>query len=396
MGYLKLFQLTSDYDLYIANTDKLPNVSYVIEDRTVYYTSLGGKLDPALLEIAGTAIVYDTTVQQLITVAGDNYNTEDYPQDTYIPVGVIIVPASHSEDGVARMMSIKLMGYKDSDGVISYGSYDASNMNEFTNNGMIAWANPDSSTATAATTALIAYYENSTEQFPQAQTQPSIAYDEVNGANVYSTGGTEGICFYTNVDLTDTVASMIGTTWIPDGDTGYGWNSIEGSSISEAYSSLMPSPYNADGTPNLTMRMNGSSMGYVHGKKATDMVNTYVSNSTENNRFDIFEATKIYSTDGTKQGDWYVPSSLELAYFAARMKEIYSTMNKMNPNFDEVFDTLMSVESRIDSNYLASWSSTLFSSEYAWGGVLPFFSASGYVDNYGDLCVFAVAPVRNL
>ena len=400
MRNLKLFQFQTEYDSYMDNIEYLPNVSYVKENGIVYFNSLkSNDLDPELLDIAGTAIVYDTKLSKLITVGGEEYNTTDYPQDTFIPVGIVIMPASHTEDGVARMMSLKLMGTKTTDdGTVTYGSWDASNMSEFDKDGTIAWASPSSSTARAATSALIAYYENQSEQFPQTGIQPAIAYDETNGANVYDIHSTNtfGMFYYTNINLTESgMGSMIGTNWIADGETGYGWNCDASlSTIAEAHDKLMPSPYNADGTANLNMRASGSSMGFVHGKKATDMVNAYVADSVENNRFDIFEATKIYKTEGTKQGDWYVPSSLELAYFSARMKEIYSTMNKMNPNFDETFDSMLGADSSVDYNYLTSWTSTLFSSSYAWSGGLPVNSNYGIVSNDGY--VFVVAPVRNL
>lgn len=359
-------------------------------------------LDPNLLDIAGTAIVYDTNKSKLMTIAGEDYNTTDYPQDLYTPVGVVIMPASHSEDGMARMMSCKLMGTKTADdGTVSYGSYDASNMAEFDNNGGIAWASPTFSVATGATTALINYYSSTATPFPVITSQPAAYVDGSGVINPYQVNTENtGVFYYTNMPLSEAVAGMLGTSWIADGETGNGWNAMSGGE-----SQVMPSPYLADGKPNTAMRVSGTSMGIVHGSYASNMVNRYVDATNENNRFDIFAATRAYSTSGTKSGDWYVPSSLELAYFSAKMKEIYSTMNKLNPNFDESFDSLLAsqgfgesyLEPGTDINYLASWASTLYFSSIAWYGQLPVRSdySDVYVDN-GYFCVFAVAPVRNL
>lgn len=392
MVYLKKFNQFSEYENYINSSDVvLPNVSYIEIDGIVMYNPLGGG-DDELLEIAGTAIVYDTNTSKLKPIAGEEYNTTDYPQDIYVPVGVVIMPASHTEDGLARMMSLKLMGVKTlDDGSITYGSYDATNMTDYNNMGSIAYANPDYNTATDATEGLINYYADKTEKFPVTQNSVSISYND--SPNPYELGGNKGVLYYTNVDITDTMGSMLGSMWIPDGDTGNGWNSIVGPIDESNYINFMPSPYNADGTPNMNIRAVDTNMEMVHGKKASDMVLEYAANS--GNKFDIFEATNNYSTDGTNQGDWYVPSPLELSYFSARMKEIYSTINKMNPNFDEVFDTSLGAKEGIDLNYLGSWSSTLFSSSHAWVSILPVICFSNFGVN-GNLCVFGVSPVRNL
>ena len=392
MLYLKKFNQFSEYENYINSSDVvLPNVSYIENDNIVMYNPLGGG-DDELLEIAGTAIVYDTNTSKLKPIAGEAYNTTDYPQDVYIPVGVIVMPASHTEDGYARMMSLKLMGVKTlDDGSITYGAYDATNMTDYDNMGGIEYASPDYYTATGATEGLINYYADKTENFPVAQNSVSISYND--SPNSYELGGNEGMLYYTNVDITDTIGPMLGSSmWIPDGDTGYGWNSAVGPIDESNYTYFMPSPYNADGTPNMNIRAVDTNMEMVHGKKASDMVIEYAANT--GNRFDIFEATNNYSTDGTNQGDWYVPSPLELSYFSARMKEIYSTLNKMNPNFGEVFDTLLGAEEGIDFNYLGSWSSTLYSSSSAWGGALPFNCYSDDVNASNN--VFGVSPVRNL
>ena len=383
---LKLFQTISEYEEYIGNEPILPNVSCVRESG-VYYTpkvTVENKgLDPVLLDIAGTAIVYDVDNSSLMTIAGDDYNIEDYPQNKYEPVGVIIMPSSHTEDGYARMMSCKLMGVKTADdGTITYGSYDNSNVEEFDNEGGIAWANPVYSAATGATQALLQAYPD----FPLATTIPSID------------GGTSGVLFYTDMDDSEIIPMMLSANYLSDGNGGGWWADQGDTTVEEVASELMPSPYTTDGAINAALRTEGTSMAVIHGRTASDMVLDFT--KTSGNRFDIFAAVDAYSTSGTKSGDWYVPSPLELAYFCAKMKGIYSTMNKLNPQFDEVFDALLSQQTGgdysapdNDTRYLASWSSSLYSSSYAWVGVLPIYVGGDYVNDnfYG----FAVAPVRN-
>lgn len=391
MKYIKHFPLVSGYDAYINGEPIFPNVSFVDENGQVYFNTGGGKLDPALLEIAGTAIVYDTKASQLITVAGEDYNVTDYPQDKYIPVGVVIMPASHSEDGMARMMSCKLMGVKTAaDGSVTYGSYDASNYAEYLgedfSNG-IAWASPDYSTATGATSALL----SAKPDFPVTNTNPSID------------GGTSGVFYYTDMNNSDVIPMLLQKNYLSDGNGGGWWAGSEGATVEAMAAQLMPSPYTENGSINTALRVAGTSMANTHGKAASDMVLDFA--KTSGHRFDIFAAANAYVTSGTKSGDWYVPSPLELAYFSAKMTSIYSTMNKLNPQFDEVFDAILTMQGAgdysapdNDTRYLASWSSTLYSSSDSWNGELPFLTNSYDVNNadyYGSSYGFAVAPVRN-
>lgn len=220
---------------------------------------------------------------------------------------------------------------------------------------------------------------------------PSISYTDTT-PNPYSVGGENGMVYYTNLNDSK-FAQLNNFSFIEDPDNpDYGWYDVTNNGVPAVYNVAMPSPYLKDGSANEAMRVSGTTMGITHGSVVSDIVNQYAGVSGE--RFDIFAATKAYSTNGTQKGDWYVPSPLELAYLAARMKEIYSTVNKMNPNFDEVFDILLGLDESMEGAVFVSWSSTLFSSSNAWYAGLP---VNVYYDIVysGGTFVFGVAPVRN-
>lgn len=397
MKYIKLFSTEGEYTSYIEGRDGevfLPNVSLVQEGDIVHFnplTSGGGStgLDPVLLDTPGTAIVYDVANDSLMTIAGSDYNTTDYPHNKYEPVGVIIMPSSHTEDGNARMMSCKLMGVKTAaDGSVTYGSYDASNYAEYVGedfSGGIAWASPDYDTATGATSALL----SAKPDFPVSDAVPSIS------------GGTSGMFYYTDMDDSEVIPALMSYNYLPDGNGGGWWANIEGVTFEQVSQMLMPSPYTSNGGINTALRVADTSMANTHGRTATDMVLDFA--KTSGHRFDIFAAANAYVTSGTKSGDWYVPSPLELAYFCAKMTSIYSTMNKLNPQFDEFFDILFTMMEMgdysapdNDSRYLASWSSSLFSSSDAWDGGLPVtMLGSGVSYDANGSYGFAVAPVCN-
>lgn len=359
----------------------------------MYTSNKSNDLDSVLLDIAGTAIVFDTTKQKLCAIAGEEYNTTDYPQDVYEPVGVVIMPASHTEDGLARMMSLKLMGVKTDGDEVTYGAYDVSNYSEFDNNGGIAWANPNTSDVNNLINWVLSNYSNDPRvNSIMTNISPSISYTDTT-PNPYSVGGEKGVVYYTNVN-DNKFAQLSNLSFIEDPDNpGYGWYDVTNNGVPAVYDVAMPSPYLKDGSANEAMRVSGTTMGITHGSVVSDIVNQYAEVSGE--RFDIFAATKAYSTNGTQKGDWYVPSLLELAYLAARMKEIYSTVNKMNPNFDEVFDSLLGLDESMEGAVFASWSSTLFSSSFAWFAFLSIDMSDLDVYNDYDGSVFGVAPVRN-
>ena len=71
MKYLKYFNNTSEYNTFVESEEYiLPNLSLISTD--VVYTSC---LDPRLLNKAGTAIVYNTLVNKLMTIDGSQYNS---------------------------------------------------------------------------------------------------------------------------------------------------------------------------------------------------------------------------------------------------------------------------------------------------------------------------------
>ena len=380
MKYLKYFNNTSEYNTFVESEEYiLPNLSLISTD--VVYTSC---LDPRLLNKAGTAIVYNTLVNQLMTIDGTQYNSNKWPQDKYIPVGVIVMPASHSSDGFARMMSTKFLGLKSTgSNTATHSSFDASNILEFEFNGMIPWASLDANESTNAVNSLIEYYENKGLDFPVCNKMPYA-----NDGDPYTVGGisTESApVMYTNLP-NNFMNNLLQKTWTShDGENGWNLSSGDIKGIS---------PYNPDGTVNFNMRAPGTVMEFVHGDVPTKMINDYVDATASHNIFFAFDSVKTYQTQGTNRGDWYVPSVLECAYIAAKMKEIYATMNKLNPNFDETFDLLLNADNSSESNYLENWTSILHSNEYVWNANTPYGYNIGNTGAYG-LFLFALAPVRN-
>ena len=330
----------------------------------------GCVLCPELLEIAGTAIVYNTNTSKLCAIAGEAYNTMDYPQDIYEPVGVVIMPASHTEDGIARMVSLKMMGVKTlDDGSITYGAYDGSNVSEFDNGGRIAWTSPNMDECVDIFEGLY-----NTNLLPSLSKQPSVS-----SSNPYEIKGNNGYVYYTNYKIENSQTSWVGD----EQNEGHGWN-VPTMLSNQVSSILMPSPYLSDGTPNIAMRVTGTSMGIIHGKEVSNIVNEY--SDKNGKRFDVFKSAKEYSTNGTKSGDWYVPSTLELSYLCAKAYEINTTLFKMNPYIIDC----------ADGNIFTCWTSIIRGYGDAWKSTLPVMNF--FLFDPEDLSTgqcFAVAPITN-
>lgn len=343
MKYLKNFITPSQYNTFLLNDIELPNVSYIVDTDEVKYNPFSLLTDEELLDKAGTAIVFDTINQKLKPIDGLSYNTTDYPQDIYEPVGVVVMPASHTEDGYARMCSLKYMGVKtDDEGNVTYGAYDESNKKSEKYSGCAWFTTDDYNESKNILNNIVEYFNEKNVNFFNVENPriPIISYDEINGPDIYNTKLYEqdydGFINFTNINLEGVEHHNNDIVWIPYKNTEYGWNAGGNyTEIETAYYGLAGSPYNANGTPNLNIRDGVNKM--VHGDKMSNMIYEYIDNITVNERLDLFNASKLYYTAGTNQKEWYIPSMLELAYFGARAKEIYFTIKKMNPYFFESY-----------------------------------------------------------
>ena len=48
-------------------------------------------------------------------VDGTTYSTDLFPLEQYTPIGIVVVPASHTDDGTARIISLAAMNYNTPD-----------------------------------------------------------------------------------------------------------------------------------------------------------------------------------------------------------------------------------------------------------------------------------------
>ena len=283
---------------------------------------------------ADICIVDNNTLEKYI-VDGETYSTDLYPAEQYTPIGVVVVPASHTDDGTARIISLAGMSYYSPDNgntnshsYIYWGGGNYSNIENLNDKTATPYITNTGYSGLTDTQTLVEWAQYLFDS-------PTISSDYFN--NSYPNPFDEGTCFGENKNK------------------------------------LSPSPYLTGGAKNPiyhSTENTGNILADMNGKNNTDIIlDVDNSNSTDwqtassirqvgNNKF-IHPAAQCcwrYHTTGTTQGDWYLPAAGELGYLAARWNAINASITKVNSNG---FNAL---ELEVYNSYY--WSSSEYSDLY--------------------------------
>lgn len=264
----------------------------------------GGSPVPGVKESeAGDICVYDVNKGSLAIIKAAEWTASAYPIATYVPVGVVAVPASHGhyEGGKCAVMSLLNMssttpdvGSAEYENIPGYGSYSSSILQPLLNN-----------------------YD-------------SVCFvgDGVVGENVI---GVSEYCYLPS-DCFNRIANPY------DSNTYY-------YEYSEKYS---PSPYKNDGSFNeeyakiISPSSQSNCLADFDGYGNTNVMISNVSGqpnwktdstiqkSYEKGYFPAACCCWRFNTQGTKQGDWYLPAAGELGYVCARRNLIDESINKVS------------------------------------------------------------------
>ena len=287
------------------------NVPHILADRIGSFETKAGQI-----------VLWDSDKETKLTV--DDYDASIYPTSRYTPIGVVVIPSSHMDDGRARMMSLRWMSCDDPEN----GSITVQNM---------VWGSATDLTG-LTNFSEVPIIESATNQ---------IISGVINGGYLSSDhsryAGTSN-------------PQDPGTKWYYDDNDSY-----------------IASPYALDGTPNPNYRATSYSGGsinnalsYFDGRHQTDVIlaargtknyGSWIPGRQTPADFPAASCCDMYHTVGTSQGDWYLPSQAELGYVVARLNDINNAMTKVNG--------MQSLPSRW------SWSSSEYSFSYARGVYFP-------------------------
>ena len=294
-------------------------------------------------------------------VDGNSYSIDLFPAEQYTPIGVVVVPASHTDDRTARIISLASMDYNNPDDGNTSGHVNMSwgGYNSNVPNIPFLTKAPCIATAPSALTAS----EQSIIGWEVIYTSQLCSDYYTNYQNPYDTNS-----YYQSSDL-DCLPSPY----------------LTGGAKNEIY-------HSTTNTNNALADMDGknntSSILAVDNGVSTDWqtADTITNTGRTETIHPAAQCCWRYHTTGTTQGEWYLPAAGEMGYLVARWKAINESIQKV------VAAGFAALELPVDYGW---WSSSEYSSASAVR--LDFFSSyadlnfSGY--KYGSGYVRAFCAV---
>lgn len=271
----------------------------------------------------GDAVLYDNTANKLIIVPTSDTMNEQYPADNYTPIGVVVIPASHNvyNDGSCGVMSLKPMN-----------------------------CSTPATGGTSEQSIRCGVYGTDISTLRNLNRVPTG-----NQANGLPTGESS----YAHLPSDN----FSGTQCAHDTDVYY--NS----------SPYIPSPYLTDGSRNpgyyqtTSPSSSNNALADFDGRGNTNKIITQRGNKdysswkpTYNTEADYPAASccDMFYTEGTQQGDWYLPACGELGYIMPNLKKINEAITKMRNAYGS------SVGVTLDTHYIY-WSSSEYNRNDAHG-----------------------------
>ena len=307
MIHIKYFEHDIDYHGFmVGNNIELPNVSFTDDENVVYYNPIAKKeiLKGELCDV----VLYDTTLNKKVIVNIDDLNSNDYPSNQYTPIGVVVIPASHNVYGTGEC------------GVMSLKGMSCTNPDMGGNDSLMCWGKYDIG---AETEFKIEELRN-LDQTPLIDSSNNIIGTTIyNGAFPSSMISSNRPLVGSGMDIMagyDNTLNMVPSPYLEDG-------------------SRNPVYYSTDGSINEGLLLN--CLSDFNGKENTDIILKYAtSQSNWKTDAEIIDAKELgyypaacccwrYHTEGTKQGEWYLPSIGELGYHMVRYMEIQNAFEKI-------------------------------------------------------------------
>ena len=274
---------------------------------------------------ADICLVNNSTLDKLI-VDGEEYSLDIYPSEQYTPIGVVVVPSSHTDDGTARVISLASM---------DYNNPDNGNFNE---NIRMFWG-PYSLSGDIPNLKNCQYYPKISLDTGGTfeDTQRIIEWDDY-GYDLLPSDYYFGTSYEGATNPYDTATCWGSGAY--NSDWGCPSPYLNDGSKNPLYSQVYD---DGSGIGNRTEQMDGrvntaailaiDNVGSTAWQTATTIQNT----TNDLHTHPAAQCCWRYHTIGTNQGDWYLPTAGELGYLAARFKTIISSINKIvNLGFEAI------------------------------------------------------------
>lgn len=251
--------------------------------------------------VAGDIAFYDNTDDKIVLVHNEDINTDTYPTDRYTPIGVVVIPNSHDVygDGSCGVMSLKLMHCE----TPSQGT---------TLNAGMCWGLSETNipTLTDLTEAPIvgsnsdAGDENGTvigeHEYPYL---PSTKFDNIRCSHDTDTWYRLANSSYYSP-----------SPYLTDGSRNPGYYQT----TSPSSTSNCLADFDGIGNTDKIIAQRGTK-DYTSWKPTSDVEADYPAAS----------CCDMFYTNGTKQGDWYLPACGELGYIMPPFIKINNTITNI-------------------------------------------------------------------
>lgn len=311
----------------------------------------GGSSVPGVKESeAGDICVYDVNKGSLAIIKATEWSASKYPISTYVPIGVVVVPASHGHyaDGKCAIMSLNHMNCD----TPQIGGYQQ---------GMY-WG----------------VYGTDIDTLPNLDQVPYVGFNGNVGFDVIGQTDTA----YLPSDDNNFMAVVNPY----DNKTNYYYNDND---------KYIPSPYNNDGAfnPNYSLITSPSSTsncladfdGYNNTNNIIEVRGykdyySWIPNAKTESDYPAASCCDMYFTQGTKQGDWYLPSAGELGYVLVRQQTINSSINKL---------INAGVKNAVTVQSYTYWCSSEYSDPYS--RLIDFSSGRVSYENYKNEVSYVIA-----
>jgi len=286
--------------------------------RRILQVTSGGSINPSESKACDICF-YDKTNDSLIIANGDTWSVGTYPVDRYTPIGIAVVPGYHDVygDGSCGVMSLKTM------------SCDTPSIGSISKQYMY-WGR----------------YGTDISGLPNLDRVPTG-----NTSNGIPTG--EDTIGYLPSDRFN------GTQCTHDTDAFY------------HSSPYIPSPYLTDGSRNPGYYQTSSpsssrnvladfdgigNTAKIITQRGTKDYNSWKPDATTEADYPAASCCDMFHTEGTQQGDWYLPACGELGYIMPPFNKINEAINKMRTAYGS------SVGVELRDSY---WSSTEYNNTEA-------------------------------